>query len=358
MNLDRFKHLFRIRQHISIANKIFLIQQLQIMIKAGVALTGTLRTMQLQSSNKKMADMLGDIAEKVEHGNTFADALRPHTEAFGELMVNMVAAGESSGRLEEVLGQLYIQIKKDHTIVSKVRGALIYPAVVVVAMLVIGTGMMIFVIPKLTVIFKESDVQLPIATKVLIAVSDFMAANALLLIPGVVALLALFFWVIHREPGRKIWHWFLLKLPVAGPIIKKVNLARFSRTVSSFLHTDIPIVQTLLTTASVLGNVHYKQALIDASQQVTKGTTLSESMRAWPELFNPTIIQMVAVGEQSGSLDDVLVEAAAFYEEDVEQTMTSLPQILEPILMVVLGVAVGFMAVAVIMPLYKLAEAI
>jgi type IV pilus assembly protein PilC len=358
MNFDKIKHALSLRPHVSTANKIFLVQQIQIMTKAGVPLTSALNTLRDQSTTKSMKAMLGAIADQVEKGKTFAEALRPHTEAFGELMVNMIAAGEASGRLEEVLGQLHIQMKKDHAIVSKVKGALIYPAVVVVAMVVIGTGMMIFVIPKLTVIFKESSVDLPFTTKILITVSDFMAANALLLLPAFLILVCLFFWLIHQPAGKKVWHWFLLKTPLTGPIVRKVNLARFARTVSSFLHTDIPIVQTLQTTANVLGNVHYQEALRAAALEVAKGTTLSQSLHAWPDLFNPTILQMVAVGEQSGSLDDVLVEAASFYEDDVDQTMTALPQILEPILMVALGVAVGFMAVAVIMPLYKLAEAI
>jgi type IV pilus assembly protein PilC len=358
MTLDSLKHLFKVRSRVSVANKIFLVQQLQIMTKAGVPLTSALMTLSDQAASKALKEMLHTVGESVEKGKTFAEALRPHTEAFGELMVNMIAAGESSGRLEEVLGQLHVQMKKDHAIVSKVRGAMIYPAVVVVAMVVIGTGMMIFVIPKLTLIFKESNVDLPIATKVLIVVSDFMAANALLIIPAALILVSLFMAAIHRPAGKKIWHWVLLKAPVTGPIVRKVNMARFARTVSAFLHTDIPIVQTLQTTANVLGNVHYQEALRQAAVEVGKGTTLSDSLRASPELFNPTILQMVAVGEQAGSLDDVLVEAAGFYEDEVDQTMTSLPQILEPILMVGLGVAVGFMAVAVIMPLYKLAEAI
>lgn len=345
-------------RRLNTATKIFLIQQLQIMVRAGVPLTSALRTLQEQTASKTLRAMLEDVAGMVERGTTLAEALRPHTDAFGDLMVNMIAAGESSGRLEDVLGQLFVQMKKDHEIISKVRGALVYPAVVVVAMIVIATGMMIYVIPKLTQVFKESDVELPIPTKVLIAVSDFMAGNALLVIPGMIGIVALFLWVIRQPGGRNVWHWILLKSPIAGPIVKKINIARFSRTVSAFLKTDIAIVQTLQTAASVVGNVHYRNALNEAAQQVVKGVTLSQSLKAWPDLFNPTIVQMVAIGEQSGSLDDVLVEAANFYEGEVNQTMTSLPAILEPVLMVMLGVGVGFMAVAVIMPLYRLADTI
>ena len=327
------------------------------MVKAGVPLTSALKTLSLQANGKYLQQVLLDIEERIEKGQTLAEALRPNEREFGHLMVNMIAAGESSGRLEEVLGQIYIQMTKDHEIVSRVRSALIYPAIVVTAMIVIGTGMMIFVIPKLTEIFKQSNVVLPLPTRILIAISDFMSAYALFLVPGVMLITAAFFWAIRRSPGKEIWHRFLLVLPIVGTIVKKINVARFSRTVSSFLKTDIPIVQTLNTTASVLSNVHYQNALLETARRVTKGVTMSETLKSWPKLFNPTIIQMIAVGEQAGSLDDVLVEAATFYENEVGQTMTTLPSLLEPILMVLLGLGVGSMAVAVILPLYKLTEA-
>ncbi len=327
------------------------------MVKAGVPLTDALTTLQMQATSKRLRTVLGDVRSGVERGLTLSQALRPNESDFGHLMVNMIAAGESSGRLEEVLGQIYLQMKKDHEIVSKVRGALIYPAIVVSAMLVIGTGMMIFIIPQLTEIFRQSNVELPLPTQILIAISDFMSTYALFLVPGVVLAFTGFLWAIRQPVGQSVWHRFLLVMPVVSPIVKKVNVARFCRTVSSFLKTDIPIVQTLTTTADVLGNVHYRNALIEASRRITKGITLSETLKAWPKLFNPTVIQMIAVGEQSGALDDILAEAATFYESEVSQTMTTLPTLLEPILMILLGLAVGSMAVAIILPLYRLTEA-
>lgn len=342
---------------VKITQKIFLAQQLQIMVRAGVPLTSALKTLQVQASGKYLKKILEDVELSIEQGRTLADALRPHERDFGQLMVNMIAAGEASGRLEEVLGQIYLQMLKDHEIVSKVRGALIYPAIVVTAMIVIGAGMMIFIIPQLTAIFKESNVVLPLPTRILIAVSDFMSNYAFFLIPGIVVLVSFFLWIIRQPWGRPLWHGALLCMPIVGAIIKKVNIARFARTVSSFLKTDIPIIQTLTTTADVLGNVHYKEALMESSRRITKGVTLSETLKAWPNLFNPTIVQMIAVGEQSGALDDILQEAATFYEGEVSQTMTTLPSLLEPILMLLLGVGVGGMAVAVILPLYRLTEA-
>lgn len=346
------------QRRLKATQKIFFMEQMEVMTKAGVPLTTTLKTLREQANSKKMKSILTDMVERIEKGQSLSEAMQPHSKDFGDLMVNMIAAGEASGRLEEVFEQVYIQIKKDHEIVSKVRGALVYPAVVVVAMLVIGIGMIVFIIPKLTNVFKESNIELPLPTRILIGVSDGLVNHGIIATLVTIGSITLFFWTIHQPWGRWGWHWLLLKLPIVGSIIRKINLARFSRSVSSFLKTDIPIVKTLTTTAHVLSNVHYQVALTEASEKITKGVTLKEVLSAYPHLFNPTIIQMIGVGEQSGALDDILSEAANFYETDVAQTMSTLPTLIEPVLMIVLGVAVGGMAVAILMPMYSLTQAI
>lgn len=344
-------------QRISATNRLFLIQQMQIMIKAGVPITSTLRTLSEQAEGKYFQAVIADLLSEIEHGTTLAGAMRKHTHDFGELMVNMIDAGEASGRLEEVLQQIYTQAKKDHEIVSKVRGALIYPAIVVTAMLGIGTFMIAFVIPKLTSIFIEAGQTLPLATRILIAVSDFVSNNGLLTALGVLVVIGSFIGFIKNPTGRQLWHGFLLKAPVVGKIVKNVNVARFCRTTSSFLKTDIPIVQTLTTTASVLGNVKYRAALLAVSVEIGKGIPLATALKPYGHLFNPTVLQMISIGEQSGSLDTMLTEAANYYEAEVSQTMETLPTILEPVLMLLLGLGVGGMAVAIIQPLYSLTQA-
>lgn len=342
---------------ISTTQKLFLIQQMHIMVKAGVPITTTLSTLSEQADSKYFKSVLDDLYNEIEHGSTLASAMRKHIADFGELMVNMIESGEVSGRLEEVLLQIYTQAKKDHEILSKVRGALIYPAIVVTAMFGIGTFMIVFVIPKLTDIFKDAGQQLPLPTRILIAVSDFLAQNGLLSALILLAVIGLFVAFIKNEQGKRIWHKLLLQLPVIAPIMKNVNVARFCRTTSSFLKTDIPIVQTLNTTAKVLANTQYKEALADAAEKITKGVPLAETLKPYGHLFNPTVLQMISIGEQSGSLDTMLEEAANFYEAEVSQTMETLPTILEPILMLLLGVGVGGMAVAIIQPLYSLTQA-
>lgn len=344
-------------QKLSTTQKLFLIQQMHIMVKAGVSITATLATLAEQADKKYFKDLLLNLKEEIEKGSTLAKAMRKYSKDFGELMVNMIESGEVSGRLEEVLQQIYTQAKKDHEIVSKVRGALVYPAIVVTAMFGIGTFMIVYVIPKLTDIFKDAGQQLPLPTRILIGTSDFLIQNGILSAVIFFGSIGLFVTFIKSGQGKKIWDSLLLKLPIISPIIKQVNIARFARTTSSFLKTDIPIVQTLTTTANVLGNTKYKAALQDASQKITKGVPLAETLQPYKDLFNPTILQMIAIGEQSGSLDTMLEEAANFYEGEVSQTMETLPTILEPVLMLLLGIGVGGMAVAIIQPLYSLTQA-
>src|SRR3989338_3749903 len=234
--LPRFR-IPLLNRRVTATQKIFLMQQLRIMTKAGVPLTSALKTLQSQATGKRLKTILKDLVIRIEKGQSLSQAMSPYTTDFGELVVNMIAAGEASGRMEEVLGQIYLQIKKDHEILSRVRGALMYPAIVVLAMIGIGTGMIIFVIPKLTDIFKESNVALPLPTVILISVSDFIVNNGLLVGIGTVAIISAFIWTIHRPKGKYVWHWFLLRLPIVGSIIQEINFARFARTTSSFLKT-------------------------------------------------------------------------------------------------------------------------
>lgn len=347
-----------LRPKISATQKVFFIEQLQVMTRAGVPLTSTLRTLEAQATAPHLKEVLNDLTLRIEEGRSLSEALRLHEADFGELMINMIAAGETSGRLEEVFSQIYLQMRKDHEIVSRVRNALIYPIIVVIAMLGIGTGMVVFIIPKLAELFSGSGVKLPLPTRMLLGLSDVVSNHGILILVGLILFIAAFSWTIHQKAGRLLWHRFLLMMPIVGNISRKINMARFARSVSSFLKTDIPIVKTLATTSHVLANVQYQNALMDASERISKGTTLHDVLQHYPNLFNPTMLEMIAVGEQSGALDDILAEAATFYEDEVGQIMSTMPTILEPILMILLGLGVGGMAVAIMLPLYSLTQVI
>jgi type IV pilus assembly protein PilC len=343
---------------VPLKERLFFVQHLGVMLKAGISLSIALKTLAKQTTNKFFQTLLNDIADKVEKGESFADALRPYDKVFGELFVSMIEAGELSGKLESVLGELFLQMKKEHKLISKVKGALTYPAVIIMAMLGIGTFMMVVVVPQITAMFTELDTELPLATKILIGVSSTIANNGLISLLILIATVIAFIQTIKTEKGKYFFQTILLNTPIIGPIVKKINLARFSRNISSLLKTDIMIIKTFQITASVLGNLHYRRALLEMSQKIKKGGKLSEVINSYPKLFTPVVAQMVAIGEETGELDNILVELAEFYEEEVDQIMENLPSIIEPLLILFLGLGVGGVAVAIIMPMYAITTAI
>jgi len=355
---QKFKAWIEKPRSIKLSQKIFFVQQLRVMLKAGISLSVALKTLQRQTTSKTFKIILVDLQGVVEKGNLLSKGLEHYKKAFGELFINMIKAGETSGKLEDVLSQLFIQMKKDHEIISKVKSAMIYPAIVILMMLAIGILMLIYVIPTLSGIFEEMNVPLPIATRALIWSSKFVVSYGFFLVIGLALFSVAFGRIISLPKGKKQLHSILLKIPVIGKIIRKINIARFCRSLSSLLITDIPIVQSFEITAKVLGNVVYKNALYEAKEKIKKGVGIQESLSPYSKLFPPVVLQMITVGEETGSLDNILEESAEFYEEDVSQTMENLPAILEPVLMIVLGLAVASMAVAVIMPMYSLGQAI
>ncbi|MFH1582779.1 MAG: type II secretion system F family protein [Candidatus Falkowbacteria bacterium] len=343
---------------IPISEKLFFVQHLSIMLKAGISLSVALKTLGKQTSNKRFASIINDVSKNVEKGVSFTASLKPHEKIFGQLFVSMIESGEISGKLEEVLKRLYIQFKKNHELVSKVKGALTYPAVILVAMTGIGIFMMIVVVPKITAMFKDFNAELPLVTKLLIKFSDSLVAYGLLYLIGAVIFIITLVQLGKTSRGKYIFHGLLLKLPIFSPIIKKINLARFARTISSLLKTDIMIIKSFQITANVLGNVYYRDALNEMSNKIKKGGTINEVISNYPNLFTPVVTQMIAVGEETGELDYILEELAEFYEGEIDQIMNNLPAIIEPVLILLLGLVVGGMAVAVIMPMYSLTSAI
>ena len=343
---------------IKLAEKIFFVQQLKVMIQAGISLSVALKTLADQTTSKSFKRVLIDLQLRVEKGNLLSQGLEANQKLFGELFINMIKAGEASGKLEDVLGQLFIQMKKDHDIISKVRGAMIYPCIVVTLMIVIGIVVIVYVIPTISSVFLELNVKLPLATRILIGTSNIAIKFGIYIVIGLVIALAAFFRVVKTPTGKIKFHQLLLKLPIAGGILKKINIARFCRTLSSLLKTDIPIVQSFEITSKILGNVVYRNALLEAKEKIKKGINIQQALQPYSNIFPPVVLQMISVGEETGALDNILEESASFYEEDVSQTMENLPSLIEPILMVILGCGVGGMAVAVMMPLYSLSQAI
>jgi type IV pilus assembly protein PilC len=345
-------------QSVPAVEKIFFTQYLHVMIRAGFSIARALNTLTQQTTNKYFKKVIGEIRADVESGMAFSKSLGKHPKVFNELYVNMVAAGESSGKLDEVLSTLAMKMKKDHGLLSKVKGALTYPIIILVIMLGVAILMAVVVIPQLSGIFSENGAQMPVMTRILMWVSGFLIHQGLYVVIGVIILVVLVMRLLRTKKGKHLFDTVILKSPIAGTIVKKVNLARFTRSLSSMLETNIPIIETFMIISRTMGNTFYKSAFEETAQRLRTGNTISHNLESYPALFPPLTTQMISIGEESGSLDSISAELATFYEEEVDQTMSNLSTIIEPILMLLLGVGVALMAVAIILPIYSLSEQI
>ncbi|MFC1663178.1 type II secretion system F family protein [Patescibacteria group bacterium] len=343
---------------VRLVEKLFFTQHLYIMIKTGFSISKALSTLSLQTNNKKFKNIIEQLRVDVESGKSLSKAMSAHKKVFPEMFINMIAAGESSGKLDEVLKRLSVQMKKDHSMISKVKSALTYPVIVLIAMVAVGVVTMVFVVPQLTAVFSESAVELPLPTKILIATSDFLTKQWYIALSAVAIVIFSLYRLLKTKKGIEIKDKILLRMPIFSPVVKKINLARFSRTLSSLLETDIPIVQSFNIIASTLGNTEYKVACTEIAEKIKTGVSVSKTLQNYPMLFPPVTRQMVSIGEESGTLDTISGEIATFYEEEVDLTMASLSSLIEPIIMLLLGVGVAGMAVSIILPIYQLSEAL
>jgi len=340
--------------HISLVEKMMFTRHLSVMIKAGLSLNQALKTLVEQTKNPRFKRAILRIEENIRQGKTFSESLALYPGIFNNLYVNMVKVGETSGNLDEVLNNLAEQMKKDHDLISRIRGAMIYPAVIVIAMVGIGILMMIMVVPKLSEVFEELNVELPLSTQVIIGISNFLQNH---LIWGIVILITFFFLArlsLRNKAVKRVLHKAYLYTPILGPLLKKINSARFARTIGSLTESGVAIVESLKITAETLGNIHFKESLIACGQEVQKGKELSKSLSNYKNLYTPMVIQMVGVGEQTGNLSSILKTLAEFYEEEIDKTTKNLSSILEPIIMIVVGAAIGFFAVSMIQPMYSM----
>lgn len=351
-----------VNQHLTripFIQKIFFVEHMRTMIHAGLSLVESLEVLSKEIENKKLRLIIGNIKEGVEKGRQLSEVLAEHPDAFPPIYVKMIASGEIGGKLEESLDQVVAQMQKSQELTSSIRGAMIYPAVIVVAMGGIGIMMVTVVLPKMMDLFKEFDAELPLATRVLMAITNFLSnpLNLVIVIIGFIFLIIGYIMAMKKLPNfKRAIHNLNLHLPIIGGVIKKINLARFSLTLSSLLKSTIPIVEATDITADTCGNVLYQKALHQAAEKIKTGTPLSEILAEHPQLFPPMVTEMVMVGERTGEIDQLLTELANFYSKEVDKTMKNFTQVIEPIIILVLGVAVAGMAVAVIMPMYTLVQ--
>lgn len=328
------------------------------MLVAGLPLSRALSVIERQSKNPRLKGVVLDIQSRINKGDQFNEALAAYPKVFDDLYVAMVRAGEESGGLADALKILSIQMERSSSLRKKIKGAMIYPSIVISVMVIIGIVMMIYVMPSITNTFKSLNAELPATTEVLIATSDFMVSHTAVVIGGMIASILAFIYALRTRIGKRIFSWIIVRLPVVGNIAKEANAARMARTLSSLLSSGVDVLRALSITQDVVQNYYYKKVIAEAQRRVEKGVALSEVFIESTDLYPVLVGEMIAVGEETGQISNMLGELAIFYENEVEHKTKDLSTIIEPLLMVVIGGTVGFFALAMIAPIYSISESI
>ncbi|OGL30485.1 secretion system protein [Candidatus Saccharibacteria bacterium RIFCSPHIGHO2_12_FULL_41_12] len=356
--IDRFSKLSLGKGKVKLKDLVVFTRQLSTMISAGVPLNRSLATMQTQSDNKYFTSVIGAISKDIEGGMPLADAFAKHPDVFSDVYVNMVRAGESGGILDEILQRLATQVEKDATIRKKIKSAMAYPVVILSITVVAFFGIMIFVIPKLGKIIKDlggPNAQLPIYTQVMLGLSDFMRHNAIII--GIVLFggVYLFRRYIKTTKGKYKLHATLLRIPVVKNIIIKIAIARFARTFASLMSAGVGVLDALEVTGGAIGNLVIEKDLKEAAEQIKAGKQLSEPLSKSP-YFPAIVSQMLAIGEETGQIDTILLKVADFYEEEVDAVIDGISSLIEPVMIIVLGAMVGVIAASVMGPIASLSQ--
>ena len=345
--------LFKGRMGVSLTDKVRLTDNLAKMLTAGLALTKSLEILIAQTSKAKLNDLLQQVLNDVESGSQLSVAMEKHSSVFNESYISLVRAGEVSGKLAEVMEQLAQTMEKQRQFRGKVSGALVYPAAIMFIMAGVFVVLMVFVIPQMSDIYKLNDVQLPITTQVMIAISDFMVNFWYIMILMIVGIIFAFRFTYANPVGRFLIDGFLLKIPVIGKLIQNSTMVEFSRTLSLLSNAGVNIVDGLGIVSNTVGNTHYKESVELFIEDVKHGYPLSQSMMRDP-LIPTFAAQMVVVGEETGTVGERLKGIAGYYEGEVDKFVKNISTLIEPVIMVVLGILVALLVISVIMPIYQL----
>jgi type IV pilus assembly protein PilC len=343
---------------VGLKDKIIFASNLSSMITAGLALSRALEVLVKQTGRAYFKSIIADLLKRVNGGESFSTALAAYPKVFPPVFSAMVAAGEESGKLPQALGIIKEQMSKTYELRRKIVGAMIYPAIIIVAIVAIGILMMTFMVPQLSATFKDLKVELPLSTRLVIASSDWLAAHIWLFLAGLgLLLLGAWSW-IRTTSGQVLVDKIVIKLPVFGELIRQYNTAVIMRTVSSLISSGVSMTESMSITAKVVQNNLYRPVIAGASDEIQKGILLSVVFERNPKLFPVLATELSEVGEETGDLPRLLGEGATFYEGEIDQVTKNLSTIIEPLLMIVIGIAVGFFVVAMIGPMYSLSNAI
>jgi type IV pilus assembly protein PilC len=332
-------------------------RQLATMIDAGLPLVQSLEILSAQQEHNVFKNIIREIREDVEGGSTFAGALKKHPVTFDELYTNLVVAGEEGGILDTILTRLAIYIEKSEALKKKVKSALIYPATIVGVAVIVVAILMIFVIPVFENLFKSSGQTLPLPTLIVVTLSKLIKKYVVIFIPAMILLFFLFRKYYQTQNGKAVVDRLLLKLPVFGSLFKKIAVARFSRTLGTLVSSGVPILDGLSIVSRTSGNKTIEAAILNARASIREGETIAEPLNR-SGIFPPMVIQMISVGESTGALDSMLSKIADFYEEEVDIAVANLTSLLEPFLMVFLGVVIGGVVISMYLPIFSMASAV
>jgi type IV pilus assembly protein PilC len=332
-------------------------RQFATMIDAGLPLVQCLDILGKQQDNKTFKKILVQVKEDVESGSTFADALKKHPKAFDELYVNLVAAGEIGGILDTILNRLAAYIEKALKLKKQVKSAMTYPATIIGIAVVVISVILVFVIPSFEKMFRDFGGELPMPTQVVIAISNFIQSYIFLIIGGIFGTIWLLKRIYKTPQGRLRMDQLALRLPVMGVLVRKVAVAKFTRTLGTMISSGVPILDGLDIVAKTAGNKVVENAIYHVAKSISEGKTIAEPLEK-SGVFPPMVCQMIAVGEQSGSIDTMLNKIADFYDDEVDDAVGNLTAMMEPLLMLFLGTTVGGLVVAMYLPIFKLAGAV
>jgi type IV pilus assembly protein PilC len=340
---------------VALADLVIFTRQLATMIDAGLAMVQSLQALAEQTTNKVMRDTIKDVCARVESGDSFSEALQKHPKAFSRLYVCMVAAGEKGGLLAEILARLALYLENTARLRKKVKSAMMYPTVVTIVAILITTFLLIKVVPVFGEIFTSFNATLPAPTLYLIKTSNLVKKYILLFALAAGAASYGWFYFIKTPSGRWFWDSHRIKLPIFGAIAHKICLARFTRTLASLIRSGVPILEVLQIVSQTVGNVVMEKAVKTAALDIERGESISTALGKHP-IFPSMIIRMVTAGEQTGKIDNMLERISDFLDEEIETTLSGLTSLIEPILIVFLGVVVGGMVICMFLPIFKLPE--